>query len=56
MVVAGFVGYKKTTTGLKPITAVFAEHIADEFKRRYTKKWYKNTKNQFAVHTEKYND
>ncbi|EMD48143.1 60S ribosomal protein L3, partial [Entamoeba histolytica KU27] len=38
MVVAGFVGYKKTTTGLKPITAVFAEHIADEFKRRYTKK------------------
>ena len=56
MVVAGFVGYKKTPKGLRQVTTVFAEHISDEFKRRYCKRWYKSCKRQFAVHTEKFNE
>ena len=56
MVIAGFVGYKKTATGLKPVTAVFAEHIKEEFKRRYTRNYSRSAKKQFSVSTAKYND
>ena len=56
MVAVGFVGYRKTTRGLKAITSVFAEHVSEEFKRRYTKHWCRSRKNQFSVHAEKFND
>nr|BAN40725.1 60S ribosomal protein L3, putative [Entamoeba invadens] len=56
MVCVGFVGYRKTVKGLRQMSVVFAEHISDEFKGRYSKNWKKRNRRQFAVHTETYND
>jgi len=56
MVAVGIVGYRKTTTGYHAVTSIYAEHVTDEFKRRYVKNWSKSSKKQFAVHTENYND
>ncbi len=40
MVCVGFVGYKDTPTGIKPLTCVWAQHLSDECKRRFYKNWY----------------
>jgi len=56
MVAVGIVGYRKTTTGLHAVTSIYAEHVTDEFKRRYVRNWSKSAKKQFSVHTENYND
>ncbi|KAL7715027.1 60S ribosomal protein L3 [Entamoeba marina] len=56
MVAAGIVGYRKTSTGMRAISSLFAEHVADEFKRRYYKRWFKSSKKAFSVHTEQFND
>lgn len=37
MVVVGMVGYRETPKGLKVLTAVWANHVSDEFRRRYYK-------------------
>ena len=56
MIAVGLVGYRKTTTGLHALATVYAEHVTDEFKRRYCRNWSKSSKKQFSVHTENYND
>ncbi|CDU16718.1 hypothetical protein YYC_03676 [Plasmodium yoelii 17X] len=48
MVVVGMVGYRETPKGLKVLTAVWANHVSDEFRRRYYKNWYKSDKKAFT--------
>jgi len=56
MVAVGIVGYRRTTTGYHAVTSIYAEHVTDEFKRRYVRNWSKSSKKQFSVHTENYKD
>jgi large subunit ribosomal protein L3e len=39
MVCVGLVGYVDTPSGMKPLTHVFAQHLSDEFRRRYYRTW-----------------
>lgn len=48
MVVVGFVGYVETPRGLRALTAVWAEHLSDECKRRFYKNWSKSKKKAFT--------
>jgi len=48
MIVVGLVGYKETPEGLKALTTVWANHIAETMKRRMCKSWKMSRKNQFS--------
>uniref|UniRef100_A0A7S0LGT5 60S ribosomal protein L3 n=1 Tax=Coccolithus braarudii TaxID=221442 RepID=A0A7S0LGT5_9EUKA len=56
MRVVGVVGYVVTAHGLRALTTVWAEHLNDEFKRRYYKNWYKCKKKAFTKYVKKYAD
>lgn len=49
--VVGVVGYTQTVTGIKTLATVWAEHLSDNFKRRYYKRWYRSKKKAFLQHT-----
>jgi len=44
IVVVGFVGYVETPRGLRALTAVWANHLSDECKRRFYKNWHASKK------------
>nr|XP_027202802.1 60S ribosomal protein L3-2-like [Dermatophagoides pteronyssinus] len=48
MYVVGLVGYIETPRGLKPIKTLWADHLSDEFRRRFYKKWYTSKKKAFT--------
>jgi len=54
MVVVGVVGYVETPTGLRTLTTVWAEHLAEEVKRRFYKNWYNSKKKAFTKYAKKY--
>lgn len=54
MVCVGFVGYKDTPTGIKPLTCVWAQHLSDEVKRRFYKNWYCSKKKAFSKYAARY--
>jgi len=54
MVCIGFVGYVETPRGQRALTTVFAQHIADEAKRRFYKNWYKSKKKAFTKYAKNY--
>jgi large subunit ribosomal protein L3e len=54
MVICGIVGYVETPTGLRTLTTVWAEHLADEVKRRFYKSWYKAKGKAFSKYAKKY--
>merc|ERR1712232_922084 len=56
MRVVGVVGYVVTAHGLRALTTVWAEHLNDEFKRRYYKNWYRCKKKAFTKYVKKYAD
>jgi len=56
VVVIGVVGYIQTPRGPKTLKTVFAEHISEEVKRRYVKRWYKSSKRPFAKVSTKWGD
>jgi len=47
MRVVGIVGYVETPRGLRTLTTVWGLHIAEEFKRRFYKNWYRAKKHAF---------
>jgi large subunit ribosomal protein L3e len=53
MVVVGIVGYTATPTGLRTLTTCFAEHLNEEVKRRFYKKWYQSKKKAFTKYAKK---
>jgi len=48
MIVVGLVGYIATPTGMRQLTSVWANHLSDEVKRRFYKKWYRSKKKAFT--------
>ena len=47
LVAVGIVGYVESVTGLRTLKTVFAAHLADQFKRRVYRNWYKAKKAAF---------
>jgi len=54
MVVVGLVGYVETPRGLRTLTTVWAQHLADEVKRRFYKNWHNSKKKAFTHYAKKY--
>ncbi|KAJ3111980.1 60S ribosomal protein L3 [Phlyctochytrium bullatum] len=54
LVIVGVVGYVETPRGLRSLTTVWAEHLGDEFKRRFYKNWYRSKKKAFTKYSKKY--
>ncbi len=54
MVVIGLVGYVETPRGLRTLTTVWAQHLADEVKRRFYKNWHASKKKAFTHYAKKY--
>jgi large subunit ribosomal protein L3e len=50
MVAIGFVGYKETAKGLKPIKTIWADHITQQAKRAFVRNWSRSKKKAFANH------
>jgi len=48
MIVVGMVGYVETPNGLRSLSTVWADHLTDQFRRRYYKNWYKSKKKAFT--------
>jgi large subunit ribosomal protein L3e len=48
MIVVGLVGYATTPRGLRCLTTVWAQHLPDQFKRRYYKNWAASKKKAFT--------
>jgi len=54
LIVIGVVGYIETPRGLRTIGTVWAQHINDEARRRFYKRWYTSKKKAFTQHAKKY--
>lgn len=54
MVVVGVVGYVQTPRGLRALTTVWAQHLSDEAKRRFYKRWAHAKKKAFTKVAEKW--
>jgi len=48
MIVVGLVGYIPTPTGMRQFTTVWANHLSDECRRRFYKRWYRSKKKAFT--------
>jgi len=56
MVVVGVVGYIETPRGLKALGTVWAQHLSQEVKRRFYKRWYASKKKAFTQYAKKYTE
>jgi len=56
MIVIGMVGYVETPTGLRTLATVWAQHISEEAKRRWYKRWYRSKKKAFTNYAKKYTE
>lgn len=54
LVAVGLVGYTETVRGLRTLTAVWAQNLSDEFRRRFCRNWYRSKRKAFKSHMEKY--
>jgi len=54
MIVVGVVGYIETPKGLRSLTTVWTQHLSEECKRRFYKRWYKSKKKAFTKYALKY--
>jgi len=54
MIVIGVVGYRESLKGLQTIGTVWAQHISDEARRRWYKRWYSSKKKAFTKYAQKY--
>jgi len=52
VVIVGIVGYIPTTHGIRVLKTIWAEHIGEECRRRFSKNWHKSKKRPF-VHAAK---
>lgn len=48
MRVVGLVGYTETVRGLRTLATVWAQNLSEEFKRRFSKNWYRSKKKAFS--------
>jgi large subunit ribosomal protein L3e len=50
MVVVGLVGYIETPRGLRSLSSVWANHLSDELRRKFYRRWYSSKKKAFTKH------
>jgi large subunit ribosomal protein L3e len=56
LIVIGVVGYIETPKGLRTIGTVWAQHISDEARRRWYKRWFSSKKKAFTQYSKKYTE
>jgi len=56
MVIVGIIGYIETPRGLRSLKTVWAEHIAEDCRRRLYKNWYRSKKKAFTKTSKKWKD
>ncbi|XP_063240590.1 large ribosomal subunit protein uL3 [Bacillus rossius redtenbacheri] len=56
MIVVGLVGYIETPRGLRGLKTIWAEHLAEDCRRRFYKNWYKAKKKAFTKASKKWQD
>jgi len=56
MVIVGIIGYIETPRGLRSLKTVWAEHIAEDARRRLYKNWYRSKKKAFTKTSKKWQD
>jgi len=56
MYVVGVVGYIETPRGLKALGTVWAQHLGDDVRRRFYKRWYASKKKAFTQYAKKYTE
>eukprot|EP01111_Echinosteliopsis_oligospora_P005813 TRINITY_DN194_c0_g1_i1.p1 TRINITY_DN194_c0_g1~~TRINITY_DN194_c0_g1_i1.p1 ORF type:complete len:402 (-),score=96.74 TRINITY_DN194_c0_g1_i1:109-1314(-) len=56
IVIIGLVGYLETPSGVRSIGTVWAQHISDEAKRIFYKRWYRSKKKAFSKYALKYSN
>jgi len=54
IMVVGVVGYIETPHGMRTFKTIWAEHLAEEVKRRFYKNWYSSKKKAFTKYTKKW--
>lgn len=53
MMVVGVLGYVKTPRGLRSLTVVWAHHLGEDVRRRFSKNWYRSKKKSFSKYSKK---
>jgi len=48
IIVVGLVGYLPSPNGLRVLKTVWANHLGDDFRRRFYKKWYRSKRKAFT--------
>jgi large subunit ribosomal protein L3e len=56
MMIVGIIGYIETPRGLRSLKTVWAEHIAEDCRRRLYKNWYRSKKKAFTKTSKKWQD
>jgi large subunit ribosomal protein L3e len=56
MMIVGVIGYIDTPRGPRTLKTIFAEHLSDEFRRRFYKNWYRSKKKAFSKAAAKWQD
>jgi len=56
LVVVGFVGYVETPNGIRALRTVWAQHLDEEAKRRFYRRWYRSKKKAFTKYAKKWVD
>lgn len=56
MVIVGVIGYIETPRGMRSLKTVWAEHIAEDCRRRLYKNWYRSKKKAFTKTSKKWQD
>jgi len=53
MIVVGIVGYLPSPNGLRAVKTVWANHLNDEIKRRFYKRWFKSKRKAFTKYSKR---
>jgi large subunit ribosomal protein L3e len=54
LIAIGIVGYVETTSGIRALRTVWAQHLSEEVLRRFYKRWYRSKKKAFTKYSKKY--
>jgi len=56
LIVIGLVGYVETPQGLRCLRTVWAQHLSDDARRRFYKRWYRSKRKAFTKYSKKWVD
>jgi len=54
LIVIGVVGYVETPQGIRALRTVWAQHLSEDVRRRFYKKWYQSKKKAFTKYSKKF--